>query len=167
MTPVAYKPSPGDILLGDFEAARPVEWKATGTAFDPGVRRNAVTGFMGQGLINTFLDGDKSMGTLTSPPFPLKKKHLNFLIGGGDHPGKTGVLLLVDGKAVRSATGLSLKNSAGQEIMDWQSWDVLEFAGKQASFQIIDEQTGGWGHILVDQVFQSDQAMLSSLPAKK
>ena len=167
VTPVAYKASPGDILLADFDAENSVEWKTTGTAFDPGVRRNAVTGFMGKGLINTFLDGDKSVGTLTSPPFTIEKKHLNFLIGGGDHPGKTGVQLLVDGKAVRTATGFSLKNSAGKEIMDWQSWDVAEFVGKQASLQIIDEQTGGWGHILVDQVFQSDQAMPSSLPAKK
>jgi hypothetical protein len=167
VTPAAYKPSPGDILLADFEAVNPAEWKTTGTAFDPGGRGNAVTGFMGKGLINTFLDGDKSIGSLTSPSFTLEKKHINFLIGGGAHPGKTGVLLLVDGNVVRSATGLSLKNSAGQEIMDWQSWDVSEFAGKQASFQIIDEQTGGWGHILVDQVFQSDRAMPSSLPAKK
>jgi hypothetical protein len=167
VTPMAYKANPGDILVADFEAENSVEWKTTGTAFGPGVRRNAVTGFMGKGLINTFLDGDKSVGTLTLPPFTIEKKHLNFLIGGGDHPGKTGVLLLVDGKAVRTATGFSLKNSAGQEIMDWQSWDVAEFAGKQASFQIIDEQTGGWGHILVDQVFQSDQAMPASLPAKK
>ena len=167
VTPVAYKASPGDILLADFEAANPIEWKSTGTAFDPGVRRNAVTGFMGKGLINTFLDGDKSLGTLTSPPFTIEKKHLNFLIGGGGHSGKTGVLLLVDGKAVRSATGLSLKNSAGQEIMDWQTWDLAEFSGKQAAFQIIDDETGGWGHILVDQVFQSDQSMPASLPAKK
>ena len=167
VTPVAYKASPGDILLADFEAENAVEWKTTGTAFDPGGRRNAVTGFMGKGLINTFLDGDKSIGTLTSPPFTLAKKRLNFLIGGGDHPGQTGVLLLVDGKAVRTATGVSLKNSAGQEVMDWQTWDVSEYAGKQASFQIIDHETGGWGHILVDQVFQSDRAMPSSLPARR
>ena len=167
VTPVVYKPNPGDILVADFETANPVEWKASGNAFGPGVRRNAVTGFIGTGLINTFLEGDKSTGTLTSPPFAIAKKFVNFLIGGGDHPGKTGVLLLIDGKAVRTATGLSLKNSAGQEVMDWQSWDVSEFAGKRTSFQIIDDQTSGWGHILVDQVFQSDQAMPSSLPVKK
>ena len=165
--PPVYNPNPGDILLADFETAPPVEWKATGTAFGPGVRRNAVTGFIGKGLINTYLEGDKSTGTLTSPPFAIEKKYVNCLIGGGVHAGKTGVQLLIDGKAVRMATGLSLKNSAGQEVMDWQSWDVSEFAGKQASFQIIDDQTGGWGHILVDQVFQSDRAMPSSLPAKR
>ncbi len=167
VTPVAYKLSASDILLADFEAATPADWTATGTAFGAGPRKNAVTGFSGKGLSNTYLEGDKSTGTLTSPPFTLEKKHLNFLIGGGDHPGRTGVQLLIEGKVVRSATGLSLKNSAGQEVMDWQSWDVGEFAGKPAAFQIIDDQTGGWGHILVDQVFQSDQVMPSSLPARK
>ena len=165
ITPVPYKAKHGDILLADFETTPPVEWKATGTAFGAGVRRNTVTGFIGKGLINTYLEGDKSSGTLTSPPFTIEKRYINFLIGGGDHPGKTGVLLFVEGKAVCTSTGLSMKNSAGQEVMDWQSWDVSEFAGKQATFQIIDEQTCGWGHILVDQVFQSDQAMPSSLPA--
>jgi hypothetical protein len=167
VTPIAYKPSPDDILLADFEGAVSAAWKVTGTALGPGARKNIVTGFIGKGLINTYLDGDKTTGTLTSPPFAIEKKHLNFLMGGGEHPGKTGVQLLIAGKVVRAATGVSLKNQANQEIMDWQSWDVSEFAGKQASFQIIDDQTGGWGHILVDQVFQSDRAMPSSLPAKK
>lgn len=144
VTPFAYKASPDDLVLADFEAANPGEWKATGNSFGAGLRKNAVTGFIGKGLINTYLEGDKSTGALTSPLFAIEKKYPNFLIGGGAHPGKTGVQLLIDGKVARSATGLSLKNSAGQEVMDWQSWDVSEFAGKQASFQIIDDQTGGW-----------------------
>lgn len=164
VTPAVYKPAADDIQLADFETATPADWKATGTAFEPGNRRNTVTGYLGKGFINTYLDGDKSTGTLTSPPFTVARKHLNFLIGGGDHPGKTGVQLLIDGKAVRTSTGSSLKNSSNQEIMDWQSWDVSEFAGKRAVFQIIDDHTGGWGHILVDHVFQSNQAMHSSLP---
>jgi hypothetical protein len=166
VTPAAYTPRADDILLADFEATDLGDWKATGTAFNPGVRKNTVTGLLGKRCINTYLEGDKSIGTLTSPPFAIQRKHLNFLIGGGNHPGKTGVQLLVDGKVVRTATGLSLKNPANQEVMDWQSWDVSEFAGKQAVFQIMDDQTGGWGHILVDQVFQSKEAMPASLPAK-
>jgi hypothetical protein len=166
VTPAPYKPRVDDILLSDFEKADLGDWKATGTAFNPGPRKNTVTGLLGKGCINTYLAGDKSTGTLTSPSFAIERKHLNFLIGGGNHPGKTGVQLLVDGKIVRSATGLSLKNPANHEIMDWQSWDVSEFAGKQAVLQIIDDETGGWGHILVDQVFQSNEAMSPAVPAK-
>ena len=40
--------------------------------------------------------------------------------------------------------------------MDWQSWDTSEFEGKDVAFQIVDEATGGWGHISVDQIIQYD-----------
>jgi hypothetical protein len=166
VTPAPYKPHADEILLADFEKPDLGAWTATGTAFGPGARKNTVTGLLGKGCINTYLEGDKSTGTLTSASFAMERKHLNFLIGGGNHPGKTGVQLLVEGKVVRTATGLSLKNPANEEIMDWQSWDISEFAGKQAAFQIVDDQTGGWGHILVDQVFQSNETMPSSVPGK-
>jgi fructan beta-fructosidase len=45
-----------------------------------------VSGHLGNGLVNTFLNGDTSVGTLTSPAFTLDKDHINLLIGGGDHP---------------------------------------------------------------------------------
>ncbi|MCB1210342.1 MAG: hypothetical protein KDK97_13490 [Verrucomicrobiales bacterium] len=166
VTPVEYKPSPDDIVIADFEGEAHSDWKATGNAFDLGARKNRPTGYLGTGLINTYLNGDKSTGTLTSPSFTIERQHLNFLIGGGKHTGETGIRLLIDGKPVRSATGNSLKNSKGQEIMDWHSWDIIEFKGKQATLEILDTRTGGWGHVLVDHLFQSNQPMKSSLPVK-
>ena len=70
-------------------------------------------------------------GTLTSPAFKIERKYLNFLIGGGKHPGKTCINLLVDGKVVRTATGPNDK-PGGSEQLDWHTWDVAEFAGKKA-----------------------------------
>ena len=32
-----------------------------------------------------------------------------------------------------------------------------EFAGKTASIQIVDEATGPWGHINIDQIVQTDR----------
>lgn len=167
VTPAAYKPLPDDLLLADFEGEGLHGWVASGTAFDPGLRTNRAAGFLGKGFINTYREQDKSTGTLTSPVFTIERKHLNFLIGGGKHPEETGARLLIDGKELRSATGFSQKNSKGQEIMDWFSWDVTEFKGRSASFQIFDTHSGGWGHILVDQVFLSDAAMPSSMPGEK
>ena len=67
--------------------------------------------------------------------------------------------LLVDGKPVRTATG---PNTApgGSEALEWQSWDVSDLAGKSAVIEIVDARTGGWGHINVDQIVQSNRAMV-------
>ena len=34
---------------------------------------------------------------------------------------------------------------------------MSEFAGKTAVIQIVDQATGGWGHINVDQIVQTDR----------
>ena len=64
--------------------------------------------------------------------------------------------LLVEGKAVRNATGPNDK-PGGSETLAPEYWDVTEFAGKTAVIQIVDNATGGWGHINVDQIVQTDR----------
>ncbi len=107
----AAQSSDGDILLADFEGKDYGAWKTTGTAFGPGPARGTspgqmpVSGYLGQGLVNSFFGGDAATGTLTSPPFEVGRKYINFLVGGGKHEGKTCINLLVAGKVVRTATG--------------------------------------------------------------
>jgi fructan beta-fructosidase len=149
-----------NILIADFEGDTYGDWTTTGTAFGKGPARGTlpnqmpVTGFLGKGLVNSYVGGDASTGTLTSPEFTIDRKYINFLVGGGKHPG-TRIDLLVDGKAVRTATGPNDK-PGGSEHLDWHSWDVTELAGKKAVIKIVDEETGGWGHINVDHIVQSD-----------
>lgn len=146
----------GDILIADFEGRNYAGWTATGEAFGNGPVRGtlpsqmAVSGFEGKGLVNSYLNGDTTVGTLTSPEFKIERKYLNFLLGGGRHPGETGVELLIGDKAVRTATG------PDSERLDWHTWDVSEFAGQAARIRIFDRATGGWGHINIDQIVQSD-----------
>ncbi|MEU2267235.1 GH32 C-terminal domain-containing protein [Streptomyces olindensis] len=151
---------PDGTVLADFEGGTYGDWTATGDAFGtapatgtlPG--QQGVSGFLGNGLVNTFLNGDSTTGTLTSPEFTLDKKHINFLIGGGNHPagssGPTVVQLVVDGQVVRSATGKDT------EALNWASWDVSDLAGKKAQIKIVDDNTGGWGHLNVDHIVMSD-----------
>jgi len=152
-----------DVLVADFESEDYGPWTVEGEAFGnrPAVAnvtpRNKVTGHMGNGLVNSFLGGDKPTGKLTSSEFTIQRKHINFLIGGGSHAGRTCMNLVVDGKAVRTAVGPASKHE-GHEILKWMSWDVTEFAGKQASLQIVDDHSGGWGHINIDHIVQSDRA---------
>jgi fructan beta-fructosidase len=153
--------SDGDLLIADFEGETYGEWKIEGEAFGKGPARGTlpgqmeVSGFQGKGLVNSFLRGDATVGTLTSPPFRIRRRHINFLIGGGGYEGETCVNLLVGGKAVRTAAG---PNTApgGSEALEWASWDVTEFTDKEAVIQIVDRRTGGWGHINVDHIVQSD-----------
>ncbi len=150
-----------DILIADFEGDTYGDWKAEGKAFGDkpakGTLPNqmAVSGFKGKGLVNSFAGGDGSTGTLTSPKIKVEREYLNFLIGGGGFDGKTCVHLLLDGKVVRTATGPNTE-SGGSEELSAVFWDVKEFKGKEVTLQIVDAATGGWGHINVDHIVQSD-----------
>ena len=152
----ATKPRP-KIVLADFEGPDYADWKVTGKAFGKGPAKGTlpeqqrVTGFLGKGLVNTFLGMDGPHGTLTSQLFKINRKFINFLIGGGNHAGQTCINLLIDGKVVRTAVG---KNN---EKLEWHFWNVQEFEGKTAQIQIVDRASGGWGHINIDQIELSDK----------
>lgn len=148
---------PEGVLLADFEGADYGTWKKTGAAFAQRPaqgtlpQQQQVGGFRGKGLVNSFSGGDQPEGTLTSPEFKITHDYLSFLIGGGKHPDKACLNLLIAGKVVRSATG----NDA--EWLAWKSWDVREYRGQSAVIEIIDRVTGGWGHINVDHIVLADR----------
>jgi len=114
-----------DILIADFERADYGDWTATGQAFGPGPARGtlsnqmAVEGYLGERLVNSFFNGDGTTGTLTSPLFRIERRYLQFLIGGGMHPGQACMNLLLDGQVVRTATGPN-DRPGGSERLDWQ-----------------------------------------------
>jgi fructan beta-fructosidase len=123
-----------DIMIADFEQPTYGDWTTTGTAFGPGPAQGTlpnqmpVSGYHGHGLVNSYLGGDRSIGTLTSPPFIIQRKVISFLIGGGYHPGKTGVNLLVEGKPVIQITGPS-KTPQDSEALVQANWNVAEWEG--------------------------------------
>jgi beta-fructofuranosidase len=143
-----------DIVIANFEGGGyPDGWAATGTAFGSGPvhgalgTQQAVTGFTGKGLVNTYVgNDDRAVGTLTSPPFVISRKYLSFLIGGGHHPGENCIVLVVNETVVRTATG-----SDSEQLLRNQ-WDISDLYGKTATIQIIDTATGQWGHINVDDI---------------
>jgi len=118
--------------------------------------QQAVTGFHGRGLVNTYdPGGDGLTGTLTSPELVLSRPYLCFLIGGGAHALTTCLDLVVDGEVVRSATGKDA------EHLDWTVWDVSEWKGKKARLRIVDEETGAWGHVNVDLLVLCEERLAS------
>ena len=145
-----------DVVINDFEADTFGTWVVEGEAFGPGPVQGAadgqmpVSGVIGKGVANSFSKGDRAVGTITSPEFVITHNHLAFLIGGGKIPDALGIELLADGQRVRSETGHE------SEGMKWESWNVSELIGRRVKLQIFDRATGGWGHILVDQIIQTD-----------
>jgi fructan beta-fructosidase len=162
---------PGDLLFpgADLEPTVPgtttyeqLGWTATGDLVNQPVAtgaiggQQAVSGFAGKGLINTFVSGsDQAQGTLTSPAFKINKPYINFLIGGGNHPypgsnDATAVLLLVGGKVVNSADGQA------NEALNWVSFNVSQYIGQTGQIEIVDQNSGGWGHINADGFLAAD-----------
>jgi len=146
---------PDGRVLADFEGDDYGDWEVAGDAFGSGPARgtlanqNPVGGYRGRGLANSFNRGDATQGTLTSPEFTIEEAYLNFLIGGGAHE-ETSMKLVVDGTVVRKASG------EDNEQLAWRSWDIREFDGQKASIEIVDQHTGGWGHVSVDHILLAD-----------
>ena len=56
----------------------------------------------------------------------------------------------------------SERHRANSETLDWASFDLRPYAGQQVQIQIIDMNTGGWGHILADHFVAATEAALST-----
>jgi fructan beta-fructosidase len=153
---------PPGATFDDFEGPTyGTGWQATGDFAGTGPaagtlpNQQQVSGYLGNQLVDTYINGDTSTGTITSPAFTVSSRYIDLLVGGGNHPwgaaNPTAVNLLVNGKVVQTATG---KNS---ETLNWDSWDVSAYQGKTATIQVVDQNSGGWGHILADQIMFSNQ----------
>ncbi|MEW4561075.1 glycoside hydrolase family 32 protein [Bremerella sp. JC770] len=159
-----------DVLIADFEGPSYGDWKVAGDAFGKQPATGTlsgqmeVSGYEGKQLVNTFLGGDRSTGTLTSPPIEIQQPYVHFLIGGGGYAGETCLNLIVDGKVVRTATGPNRK-PGGSEHLERVYWDVRDFVGQRAVLQIVDQRTGGWGHINVDDIYAGSLPL--GLPAEE
>ncbi|MDB6037104.1 MAG: sacC [Verrucomicrobiales bacterium] len=49
-----------------------------------------------------------------------------------------------------------LTSPGGSERLQPAQWDASEFLGREVSLEIVDDASGGWGHINIDQIVQSD-----------
>ncbi|HXG46495.1 MAG TPA: glycoside hydrolase family 32 protein, partial [Methylomirabilota bacterium] len=146
-----------DIVLGDFEGETYGGWRAEGPAFGAGPARGTlpnqqpVSNFLGRGLVNSYAGGDRATGVLTSAEFRIDRNYLNFLVGGGNHPGAVSVNLVVNGVIEETATGHD------SERLLWHTWQLFRLRGQTARIQIVDRHTGGWGHINADHFILSDR----------
>jgi uncharacterized protein (DUF608 family) len=160
---VAQRP---DILFEDWKDEKYINWTPTGNAFGTGpILKSAVPGYQGdvggntQRVVNSHASStigndavsrDMATGTLTSKPFVIDRKFINFWLGGGNHKNKTCLNLLIDNKVIRSTSGLA------DNMMTIQSFNVYDIRGKTATLQLVDAETGGWGNIGAGSITFSD-----------
>jgi levanbiose-producing levanase len=146
---------PAELLSGFEGASYDPGWTTTGSFAGTGPSVESLPGTVGNAVLDTFAGGgDPATGTITSPTFTLDRNHLHFLVAGGRHPhgkpGETSINLVVNGTVVRTATG----DDTG--VLKPVDWDVSQLQGRSAQVQVIDQATGKWGHLMVDQLLLSD-----------
>ena len=145
----------GERFIGDFEVDHGGNvWLIDGDAvtnhadFDLYHGQLPISGNIGSGFLTSYhpTEGDIPTGSAVSPEFVADAdQYLAFLIAGGRGDG-VGVRLLSDGEAVAVWRG---QNS---EWFRQVIYPLADLAGKTLQLQLFDNETGGWGHIMLDHV---------------
>ena len=146
----------GKPLNLNFESGDLKDWTATGTAFD----QQPIKGPIDKN--RPFGDGKKSLhtgefwiggyeklldppvGTLTSKAFKVTQPWGSMLVGGGAAKETRVELLDAEGKVFFAASGTNLEEMSPVVI------DLSKQVGKAISIRILDQLTGGWGHVNFD-----------------
>lgn len=150
-----------ETLLYDFDGGTYEPWTVEGDAFGAkpaeGTLPNQmeVSGYEGTGLVNSYGGGDKQVGKMISPEFTIDRPYISFLIGGGGFEETVYTSLYVEGKEVFHATGWNI-TSGGSEALRPVWFNLSQYLGKQAHLEIVDNATGGWGHLNVDSFRLTD-----------
>ncbi|WP_353620848.1 PVC-type heme-binding CxxCH protein [Stieleria mannarensis] len=145
----------GRVLNLDFETGTLDDWTATGTAFDGqpikgdtvhARRQDMHSNHDGQFWIGGYEKvGDEPTGTLTSAPFIVSQPYASYLANGGDHESTRVELLRKDSGRV-----FYQSNGTNSETMRRVIVDLRAHVGKEVMVRLVDEYTGGWGHVNFD-----------------
>ncbi|MAG55713.1 MAG: dehydrogenase [Planctomycetes bacterium] len=146
----------GKPLNLDFETGDLRDWTATGTAFEGQPikgdtvrprRPDSKSEHRGSWWIGTYepKQTDRAKGTLTSAPFKLTHPYASFLIGGGRRKNTRFELVLADTKAV-----IHLTMGEARENMSPDLIDLRRHHNAVAFIRLVDDASGGWGHINFD-----------------
>lgn len=153
----APKGEDGKPLNFNFETGNLDGWKLEGKAFEGQPIQGEIdpkrpfgegkrADFTGKYWLGGFEKlRDLPKGTLTSPTFTVTKPFASFLLGGGSHEETRVELVLAEGgKVFFSASGRN------QENMTQVIVDLTPQLGKKIFLRIVDDHTGGWGHVNFD-----------------
>lgn len=90
---------------------------------------------------------DDFMGTIESPVVVLDAPAIQLRVCGGKGQKVYVALCTADGKEILFARG------ENNQVMKQLTWDVpANYLGQPLFFRVVDQATGGWGHIIVDHI---------------
>jgi uncharacterized protein (DUF608 family) len=161
-----------DLVFEDWNKETYDGWKVEGTAFGHGpIKKSDIPSYQGdvggdtERVANSHASApadsverrDNAVGKLTSGEFKIERNFITFWIGGGraKADSRVGLILFIDGQPVLTASGKD------NNQMSIQHFDVRAYEGKTAHLEILDDATGGWGHIGVGKIAFSDQPAAS------
>jgi putative membrane-bound dehydrogenase-like protein len=184
--PKANEPlgNPGELPTGadgkplnlNFESGTLQDWKAEGKAFDKQPVKGPIdpkrpygegkrSDHTGEFWIGGFeVLRDTPIGTLTSARFTLTQPFASFLLGGGSHPETRVELVLADDGTGKEKIVFTARG-ANQENMRPVIADLTDYQGKQIFVRIVDDHTGGWGHVNFDDFRLHEQRPKFQKPA--
>ncbi|HSV73558.1 MAG TPA: hypothetical protein VLH79_07350 [Chthonomonadales bacterium] len=151
------RPDEASLVQFDFETGNLQGWRIVEGAFarpicdrdffhnDPTTRYNK----QGRYLLSTLsvagnAPDDRQTGVIESPVFVLRGPTARLLVGGGRRDDTYVALCTLDGEEALKARG------ADTEAMQTVVWDVTRWVGKRVFLRMVDRNTGGWGHITLD-----------------
>lgn len=149
------------IRFADFEGQDFGRWTTDGNAFGSGPNttgESQITGYLDAGFASSANGGTGPQGSLSSPPFVIERNYISFLICGGNHPGRVSIQLEVDGKIVRTSLGRNTN------AMEWRSWNVESWGGREARIRIVDQMSFAGGLIAIDQIEFADTPRAKNAP---
>lgn len=155
----------------DFESGRLEPWKIVEGKFghpignrDEFFNNNGIFNKQGRYYLTTLEASpradtrtDRQTGVIISPLFVPTGGKLTFRVGGGGKANTYVALCTADGTEVETARGV------GWHQMQHARWDLTPYQGKTMFLKIVDQATGGWGHITVDH-FEFDAKVLTQFP---
>ncbi|WP_163566826.1 hypothetical protein [Fodinicola feengrottensis] len=155
-----------DIVVDDFESSTYAGWTVTGNAFGAGpvavasvpdgMKRFGDLNAHGANWVTSYNyrsnsgDFDSYTGML-SRTFTVSRQYLSLRVGGGNKPGTACVNVLINGTVIGSVTG------EDTELLKPRVISLAGYQGQTATLQIVDNAQGGWAHINVDYIVQTDQ----------
>jgi len=152
-TPAGVLPQAADgrSLNLDFELGTLQDWTAVGEAFEGQPIKGELTRGkralpQGNFWIGTYeVKQDPPRGVLISVPFRVTHPFAAFLVGGGTQASsRVELVLKANDKVFFQVSGHD------QEEMELAVVDLKEVVGQEIFVRIIDDASGGWGHINFD-----------------